>query len=65
MASTRDRQILNAIVNPLLPVGEAIFDDEEKLPSDLKDLVEDEQGDSPTLRYFSCKEQMWLITRKF
>lgn len=49
MASSRDRQILNAIVNPLLPVGEAIFDDEEKLPEDLKDLAE-EQEDSPTLR---------------
>ena len=40
MATKRDREILNAIVNPLLPVGEAVFDDEEKLPQNLKDVDE-------------------------
>ena len=37
MSSKRDREILNAIVNPLLPVGEGVFDDEENVPQDLKD----------------------------
>ena len=37
MSSRRDREILNAIVNPLLPVGEGVFDDEENVPQDLKD----------------------------
>lgn len=47
MATKRDREILNAIVNPLLPVGEAIFDDEQKVPENLKDLNEE---DSPNFR---------------
>ena len=29
MSTSRDRQILNSIVNPLLPIGEAVFDPEE------------------------------------
>ena len=37
MSSSRDRQILNAIVNPLLPIGEGAYDDEQLLPEDLKD----------------------------
>ena len=46
MASKRDREILNAIVNPLLPVGEGIFDDEEKVPLELKD-----EGEIDTKEY--------------
>ena len=42
MATSRDREILNAIVNPLLPIGEAIFDDEQNLPQNLKDEKETE-----------------------
>ena len=42
MSSKRDREILNAIVNPLLPVGEGIFDDEEKVPKELKDEGEED-----------------------
>ena len=42
MATSRDREILNAIVNPLLPIGEAIFDDEQNLPQNLKDEKEPE-----------------------
>ena len=37
MATERDRMILNAIVNPLMPLGEGVFDDEKLLPDDLKD----------------------------
>ena len=40
MATKRDREILNAIVNPLLPVGEAVFDDEQKVPQELNDNEE-------------------------
>ena len=48
MSSKRDREILNAIVNPLLPVGEGIFDDEEKVPKELKDEGEE---DTKVFRY--------------
>ena len=37
MATQRDREILNAIINPLLPIGEAVFDDDNKIPSNLQD----------------------------
>ena len=37
MATERDRLILNAIVNPLLPLGEGLLDDQHLLPEHLKD----------------------------
>ena len=37
MATPRDRQILNSLVNPNLPLGEGVFDEENQLPEDLKD----------------------------
>ena len=37
MATPRDREILNALINPLLPLGEAVFDDDDKVPENLKD----------------------------
>ena len=40
MATKRDREILNALVNPLLPVGEAVFDDDNKVPQELRDIEE-------------------------
>jgi hypothetical protein len=43
MATQRDREILNAIVNPLLPIGESVFDDEEQIPENLKDSEQDTQ----------------------
>lgn len=46
MASKHDREILNAIVNPLLPLGEGVFDDEDALPENLKD----EEPDSEQVR---------------
>ena len=30
MSTSKDRQILNSIINPLLPIGEAVFDPEEE-----------------------------------
>ena len=37
MSTPRDRLILNAIVNPLLPLGEGDFDDDKLLPDELQD----------------------------
>ena len=37
MSTPHDRLVLNAIVNPLLPIGEGVFDDEQLLPQELKD----------------------------
>ena len=48
MATSRDREILNAIVNPLLPIGEGVFDDSEKIPQDLKD--DEDQVDTQEYR---------------
>lgn len=31
MATKHDRDILNSILNPLLPLGEGVFDDEAEL----------------------------------
>ena len=45
MATARDREILNAIVNPLLPIGEAVFDDDQDLPQNLNDEIEPETED--------------------
>merc|ERR1711862_232144 len=43
MSNSRDRQILNSIVNPLLPIGEAVFDPEEEgKERDPEDAVETE-----------------------
>ena len=57
MSSKRDREILNAIVNPLLPVGEGIFDDEEKVPKELKDEGEE---DTKEFRYDTeCSNKFW------
>ena len=57
MSSKRDREILNAIVNPLLPVGEGVFDDEENVPQDLKDPpTEDSKETRCTLP--DCKNKL-------
>jgi len=37
MSSSADRLILNAVVNPMLPLGEGTFDDQEPFPADLRD----------------------------
>lgn len=43
MSNSRDRQILNSIINPLLPIGEAVFDPEEEgKERDPEDTVETE-----------------------
>ena len=37
MATARDREILNSVVNPLLPLGEGVFDEENEIPKTLRD----------------------------
>ena len=37
MSSRHDRQILNSVVNPLPPVGEGVFDDDNPIDKNLKD----------------------------
>ena len=37
MSNQHDRQILNSVVNPLLPLGEGVYDDENQVPKDLQD----------------------------
>jgi len=45
MSTPGDRQILNSLTNPLLPLGEGVFDDRKPLPDELKDEEdEDDQA---------------------
>ena len=37
MSNPSDRQILNSVVNPLLPLGEGVYDDENEIPPNLVD----------------------------
>ena len=64
MSSQRDREILNAIVNPLLPVGEGVFDDEEKVPKELKDEGE---KDTKEFRYTLnlSKENLYKVQSQY
>ena len=42
MANSRDRQILNSIINPLLPIGEGVHDlEQECFASNLEDELSD------------------------
>ena len=48
MSNADDRKILNSLVNPLLPLGEGVFDDQDQIPVGLRD---DEEPDTPEIRY--------------
>ena len=39
MSNPDDRRILNSVVNPMLPLGEGVYDDQE----DLKDVKDEGQ----------------------
>ena len=41
MSTAGDREILNSVVNPLLPLGEGVFDEENEIPKTLKDVEQD------------------------
>ena len=41
MSNAHDRQILNSVVNPLVPLGEGVYDDENVLDAGLRDREED------------------------
>ena len=44
MANSRDRQILNSIINPLLPIGEGVHDlEQECFASNLEDEISDRE----------------------
>ena len=44
MANQRDRQILNSIINPLLPIGEGVHDlEQECFASDLREEIHDRE----------------------
>eukprot|EP00096_Caligus_rogercresseyi_P010165 TRINITY_DN3605_c0_g1_i1.p1 TRINITY_DN3605_c0_g1~~TRINITY_DN3605_c0_g1_i1.p1 ORF type:complete len:200 (-),score=59.95 TRINITY_DN3605_c0_g1_i1:43-642(-) len=47
MSTQRDREILNAVINPSIPIGEGVFDDENQLDESLTDPVPE---DSDKLR---------------
>ena len=44
MSTSKDRQILNSIVNPLLPIGEAVFDPEEEENTDEAAVEEESEA---------------------
>ncbi len=46
MSTPGDRRILNSVVNPLLPLGEAVYDDEEEEENSKEDVEE-----SPEIRF--------------
>lgn len=46
MSNPHDRIILNSVVNPLLPLGEGVYDDEHEIPDTLKD----DEEDTPKIR---------------
>ena len=41
MSTSADRQILNSVVNPLIPLGEGVYDDDNAIDKDLRDNEED------------------------
>ena len=41
MSTSADRQILNSVVNPLIPLGEGVYDDDKAIDKDLRDNEED------------------------
>merc|ERR1712227_156466 len=43
MTTQNDRDVLNSILNPNLPLGEGVFDPEEKVPEDKTDGVCDDK----------------------
>ncbi|TRY75778.1 hypothetical protein TCAL_07025 [Tigriopus californicus] len=53
MSNPHDRIILNSVVNPLLPLGEGVYDDEHEIPETLKDNEED----NPKTRESKALEQ--------
>ena len=52
MANQRDRQILNSIINPLLPIGEGVHDlEQECFASDLQEEVYDREETRVSRQY--------------
>jgi hypothetical protein len=47
MSSSHDRKILNSIMNPLIPIGEAVQDDPEE---EVKKFTDPEEEDTEAVR---------------
>ena len=62
MANSRDRQILNSIVNPLLPIGEGVYDLEREcfessVNEDIPDTEETRTSKSFEKQGVTCAER--------
>ena len=62
MANSRDRQILNSIVNPLLPIGEGVYDlegecFESSVNEDIPDTEETRASKSFEKQGVACAER--------
>ena len=62
MANSRDRQILNSIVNPLLPIGEGVYDlegecFESSVNEDIPDTEETRASKSFEQQGIACAER--------
>lgn len=57
MSNPHDRIILNSVVNPLLPLGEGVYDDEHEIPDTLKD----DEEDTPKIRESKTLEQKAIV----
>ena len=58
MSNPHDRQILNSVVNPLLPLGEGVFDDDRVLP----DTLQDEEPDSAAVKRSKALEKKAVLS---
>ena len=57
MANSRDRQILNSIINPLLPIGEGGYDYEEECIEDGSEWEDEYKGDHEDEAYAHDAEE--------
>jgi hypothetical protein len=44
MTTPHDRQVLNSVLNPLMPIGEGVFDDENQIPKELTDNEQESEA---------------------
>ena len=51
MANSRDRQILNSIINPLLPIGEGVYDLEEECTENIDTDISDTDDSRRSKKY--------------
>ncbi|XP_040583058.1 tetratricopeptide repeat protein 36 [Lepeophtheirus salmonis] len=54
MSTRRDREILNAVINPSIPIGEGVFDEENAIDESLQDSI---YPDSSQLKESKIQEE--------